>query len=61
MAIERVKLNYMSAVSKTPPVGKIIIPSSHIEELDRAIRQKVRQNEAERAASTEIASRYIVR
>lgn len=61
MAIKRVKLDYMSAVSETPPVGKITIPSSHIEELDRAIRQKVRQNEAERAASMEAASRYIVR
>lgn len=61
MAIKRVKLNYMSTVSKTPPVGKIIVPSSHMEELDRAIRQKVRQNEAERAASMEIASRYTVR
>lgn len=45
MAIKRVKLNYMSAVSKTPPVGKTVIPSSHMEELDRAIRQKVRQND----------------
>lgn len=61
MAIQRVKLNYMSAVSKTPSAGKIVIPSSHMEELDRAIRQKVMQNEAERAASMEVASRYIVR
>lgn len=61
MAIERVKLNYKSAVSKTPPIGRIVIPSSHMEELDRAVRQKVRQNEAERAAGVEAAGRYIVR
>lgn len=60
MAIKRVKLNYMSAVSKTPPVGEITIPSSHMEELDRAIRQKVSQNEAERAASMEAVERCIV-
>ena len=46
MAIKRVKINYLSAVSKTPPVDRIAVPSSHMEELDRAIRQKVRQNEA---------------
>ncbi len=61
MAIKRVKLNYMSAVSKTPPEDTIVIPSSHMEELDRAIRQKVRQNEAERAASVETAGKYVVR
>lgn len=61
MAIKKVKLNYMSAVSKTPPVKKIPVSSSRMEELDRAIRQKIRQNEAERAASMEVAGRYIVR
>lgn len=61
MAIKRVKINYLSAVSKTPPVNRIAVPSSHMEELDRAIRQKVRQNEAERAASIEAAGRYTVR
>ncbi len=61
MAIKRVKLNYISAVSKTPPAEKVVIPGSHMEELDRTIRQKIRQNEAERAAGMEAASRYIVR
>lgn len=61
MAIKRVKLNYMSAVSETPPAGKVAVPSSHMEDLDRAIKQKVRQNEAERAASMEVAGRYTVR
>ena len=32
-----------------------------MEDLDRAIKQKVRQNEAERAASMEIVGRYMVR
>lgn len=61
MAIKRVKLNYRSAVSNTAPVETIPVSSSRIEELDRAIRQKVRQNEAERVASIEVAGRYTVR
>ncbi|MDE7200857.1 MAG: hypothetical protein K2O91_02895 [Lachnospiraceae bacterium] len=61
MAIERIKLNYKSAVPNIPPVEKIPVPSSHMEELGRSIRQKVRQNEAERAASIEAAGKYTVR
>lgn len=61
MAIKKVKLNYMSAVSKTSPVKRIPVSSSRMEELDRAIRQKIRQNEVERAASIEVAGRYTVR
>ncbi len=61
MAIKRIKIDYLSAVSKTPPVNRIAVPSSHMEELDRAIRQKVKQNEAERVASIEAAGRYTVR
>lgn len=44
MPIERVKLNYRSAVSKTPPVEKTTVSSSHIEELNAAIRKKCEQN-----------------
>lgn len=61
MAIKKVKLNYMSAVSKTQPVETIPVSSSRLEELDCAIRQKIKQNEAERAASIEVAGRYTVR
>lgn len=61
MAIKKVKLNYMSAVSMTAPVEKIPVSSSRMEELDRAIRKKIRHNEAEQAASIEAASRYLVR
>lgn len=61
MAIRKVKLNYMSAVSKTSPAEKIPVSSSRMEVLDRAIREKIRQNEAERAASIEAAGRYTVR
>ena len=61
MAIKKVKLNYMSAVTKTTPVEEVPVSSSRMEELDRAIRQKIRHNEAERAASIEIAGRYNVR
>lgn len=59
--MKRVELKYMSAVSTTPPIERVTIPSSHLEELGKVIRQKVRQNEAERAASMEVASRYVVR
>lgn len=59
MAIKRAKLNYMPAVPKTPPAGKIVVPSRHMEKLDRAILEKVRQNEAKRIASIEDAYRDI--
>lgn len=61
MAIKKVKLNYMTAVEKIPPVRKIAVSSSHIEELDRDIKQKVMQNEAERVASMDVAGQYMVR
>lgn len=61
MAIKRVKLNYVSVMPDIKPVEKIPVQSSCMEELDRAIRQKIRQNEAERAASIEFAGRYNVR
>ncbi len=61
MAIKKVKLNYMSAVSKITPVKKCKVSGSRVEDLDRTIRQKLRQNEAERAAGMEIAGRYTVR
>lgn len=61
MAIKKVKLDYRPSVTKTLPAKKVPVSSSHMEDLDRAIKQKVRQNEAERAASMEIAGRYMVR
>jgi len=42
--IKKVKLNYMSAVSRTPPKARIPVSSVCMEELDRAIRQKTKQN-----------------
>lgn len=42
--IKKVELNYMSAVTHTPPVQKIPVSSSKIEELDMAIRKKIEQN-----------------
>ena len=44
MKIKKVKLNYMTAVEKMPPVEKVAVSSSHIEELERDIKQKVFQN-----------------
>lgn len=41
----KAKLNYMSAVGpKTEPVSRIPVSSSKLEELDRSIREKSRQN-----------------
>lgn len=61
MAIKKVKLNYMPVVVRNKPAEKTIVPGSHIDALNRSIKQKVRQNEAERAASMEAAGRYMVR
>ena len=61
MAIKKVKLNYVPVVTRKAPVERTAVPSSHIDALNRSIKQKVRQNEAERAASMEAAGRYTVR
>lgn len=42
--IKKVKLNYMSAVSRTPPKARIPVSSARMEELDKAIRKKTKQN-----------------
>ena len=42
--IKKVKINYMSAVSHTPPKARIPVSSAKMEELDRAIREKTGQN-----------------
>ena len=41
----KAKLNYMSAVGpKTEPVSRVPVSSSKLEELDRSIHEKCRQN-----------------
>lgn len=42
--IKRVELNYMSATSHTEPKARIPVSSARMEELDRAIREKTKQN-----------------
>ena len=42
--IKKVKLNYMSAVSRTPPKARIPVSSACMEELNKAIREKTKQN-----------------
>lgn len=42
--IKKVQLNYMSATTHTPPKAKIKVSSAKLEELDRAIREKTKQN-----------------
>lgn len=43
-SFKKTKLNYMSTLSKTEPVKKIPFSSSKMEELDRSIRAKCKQN-----------------
>lgn len=43
---KKVKLNYMPAVSRTPPKAKIKVSSAKMEELDKAIIEKTNQNNA---------------
>lgn len=45
--IKKVKLNYMSAVSRTSPKAQIPVSSAKMEELDRAIREKIEHNKSE--------------
>ena len=45
--IKKVELNHMSAVSRTPPKARIPVSSTCMEELDRTIRQKTKQNTAQ--------------
>ena len=47
MALKKVKLNYMSATTHTEPKAKIKKSSTKIEELDRAIKEKTRQNNSD--------------
>lgn len=61
MAIKKVQLNYRSSVSHTVPVRTIPVSNSRIEELNKSIKQKIRQNESERVASLEAVGRYTVR
>lgn len=42
--IKKVKLNYTSTTKHTPPVSTIPISSCHMELLDEAIKEKVKQN-----------------
>lgn len=42
--IKRVKLNYAAATKHTPPVSTVPISSCHMELLDKAIKEKVKQN-----------------
>ena len=42
--LKRVKLDYMSAVSSTPPKAKIKVSSAKMEELNKSVIEKTRQN-----------------
>lgn len=61
MAIKKAKLNYVSAVSHTPPAVKIPVSSKHMIELNASIKQKVKQNHWEQIESEKIANQYVVR
>lgn len=58
--INKVPLKYMSAVSHTEPVERIVISSSRMQELNKCIREKCKQNEREQIASKLAAREYFV-
>ena len=58
--IKKAPLNYQAACAKISSTKKIPISSSKLEELDRSIRDKCKQNAIERKESKEIAQHYIV-
>lgn len=43
-SIKKAELNYMSATSRIEPKARIPVSSARMEELDRAIREKNKQN-----------------
>ena len=47
MALKKVKLNYMSATTHTELKAKIKVSSAKMEELDRSIKEKTRQNNSD--------------
>ena len=47
MALKKVKLNYMSAITHIEPKAKIKVSSAKMEELDRSIKEKTRQNNSD--------------
>lgn len=61
MSVKRVKVNYMPASDYTPPAQKVPIQNGYMEKLNQSIRQKVKQNQAERDASIEYAWNYLVK
>ena len=44
MALKRVKLNYIQVIPNIEPKEKIKVSSAALEELDRAIQEKTKQN-----------------
>lgn len=47
MALKKVQLNYMSATTRTEPKAKLKVSSAKMEELDKAIREKTKQNNSD--------------
>lgn len=61
MPIKHIKLNYRPAIVKSPPIGEIEIPGDYMEELDRAIRRKTRQNASVCTDAVNAVKEHIVR
>lgn len=61
MSLKRVKVNYMPASDYTTPAQKVSIQNGYMEKLNQSIRQKMKQNQAERDASIEYARHYLVK
>lgn len=61
MEIQKVNLNYRSAVRRVQPVEKVSASSMQMEYLDVMIRQKAKQNMQRYVAGEMDAKRHIVR
>jgi len=60
-AMKRVNLNSKPIAIPDQPKEQTVVSKDSIDELNKFIKQKIRQNEAERTASMEIAGRYVVK
>ena len=59
--MKRVNLNSKPIAIPDQPKEQTVVSKNSIDELNKFIKQKIRQNEAEQTVSMEIACRYVVK
>lgn len=59
--MKKKQLDYRPIISITPSKSKVSVSAHQMEELDKVIRKKIKQNEAEHAASIAASATYTVR